>query len=306
MTGVMIAGGVAGLGVLVLAFVIAPPRALASSSLARLDLSRSERRAEVAAVRLDPRNAGGPTWIRGFGRQAVGLLGSWGLELGQLRSDISLLGRGLDRFMATTVLAALSGLLVPFAVSAGLAAAGVKVVLGVPLLVGVVAAVLGGVLPLASVRSQAAARRRDFRHAVGSFLDLVSMSLAGGRGVPEALQGASELSDGWGVVRIRNTLIAARLRGETPWAALGMLGEELRIDELRDLGAALALVAEDGAKVRDSLAARADSMRRRELAESEGRAGEASQSMLVAQLLLALGFLVFLIYPAILSVMGGM
>lgn len=302
----MVAGAVAGLGVLVFALVVAPPRVQASSSLARLDLSRSQRRAEVAAVRLDPRNVGGPTWMRGLGRRTVGLLGSWGLELGQLRSDLSLLGRTLDRFAGTTVLAALGGLLVPFLVSAGLAATGVTVMMAVPLLVGVVAAVLGGVLPLANVRSRAAARRRDFRHAVGSFLDLVSMCLAGGRGVPEALQSASELSDGWGIVRIRNTLIGARLRGETPWSALGMLGEELRIDELRDLGAALALVAEDGAKVRDSLAARADSMRRRELAESEGRAGEASQSMLVAQLLLALGFLVFLIYPAILSVLGGM
>ena len=79
---------------------------------------------------------------------------------------------------------------------------------------------------------------------------------------------------------------------------------ELRVDELRDLAAALALVAEDGAKVRDSLAARAGSMRRRELAEAEGKAGESSESMLVAQLLLAVGFLVFLLYPALQSVLG--
>ena len=45
--------------------------------------------------------------------------------------------------------------------------------------------------------------------------------------------------------------------GHHPWTALGALGDELDIDELRDLAAALALVAEDGAKVRDSLAARA-------------------------------------------------
>jgi Flp pilus assembly protein TadB len=139
---------------------------------------------------------------------------------------------------------------------------------------------------------------------VGSFLDLVAMNLSGGRGVPEALQSAADLSDGWAMVRIRDTLLTARLHGVTPWAALGELGDEIRIDELRDLAAALALVAEDGAKVRESLAARASSLRRRELAEVEGKAGERSQSMLVAQLLLALGFLVFLLYPAIMGVLS--
>ena len=92
---------------------------------------------------------------------------------------------------------------------------------------------------------------------VSAFLDLVAMNLAGGRGVPEALLAASTISDSWAMVRIRDTLEAARLQGITPWAALGQLGEEVDVDELRDLAAALALVAEDGAKVRDSLTARA-------------------------------------------------
>jgi hypothetical protein len=79
----------------------------------------------------------------------------------------------------------------------------------------------------------------------------------------------------------------------------------MRVDELRDMAAALALVADDGAKVRDSLSARAASLRRRELAEIEGRAQARSQSMLVAQLLLATGFLIFLVYPAIVRVLGS-
>ena len=130
-------------------------------------------------------------------------------------------------------------------------------------------------LPTLQLRGNAKERRRDFRHVVSSFLDLVSMNLAGGRGVPEALQSAVSLSNGWGMVRIRETLQTARLQGVTPWAALGDLGEEMAVEELRDLAAALALVAEDGAKVRESLAARAVSMRQRELADAEGRAAAA-------------------------------
>ena len=62
---------------------------------------------------------------------------------------------------------------------------------------------------------------------------------------------------------------------------------------------ALSLVADDGAKVRESLSARAASLRRRELADLEGQAGEKSQSMLVAQMLLIAGFLIFLTYPVV-------
>ncbi len=45
-------------------------------------------------------------------------------------------------------------------------------------------------------------------------------------------------------------------------------------------------------------------MRQRELADVEGQAGERSQSMLVAQLLLCVGFLVFLIFPAVSEIIG--
>ncbi len=64
-------------------------------------------------------------------------------------------------------------------------------------------------------------------------------------------------------------------------------------------------MAEDGAKIRESLAARASSMRRKDLADAEGKAGENSESMLVAQLVIAIGFIVFLIYPALTGILGS-
>ncbi|NED90613.1 type II secretion system protein, partial [Streptomyces sp. SID11233] len=68
----------------------------------------------------------------------------------------------------------------------------------------------------------------------------------------------------------------ARITGHTQWYALGRLGEELGIEELKELSSSLALVADDGAKVRDSLSSRAETMRHREMAEIEGSAGEKS------------------------------
>jgi tight adherence protein C len=302
---VLLAGAVVGLGVLVLVLVVAPPRTQPANALARLDVRRAEARERAQTAAADPSRATDAAWIRTVGRSAADTISRFGIELGQLRSDLAIIGRTLDAHLAMSVLAAVAGFFVPLALAAGAVLVGAPVTVAVPFVLSLLAALLGAVLPSLVVRGQAATRRRDFRHVVGSFLDLVAMSLAGGRGVPEALQSASELSDGWAMVRIRNALGSARLHGRTPWSALGGLGDELRIDELRDLAAALALVAEDGAKVRDSLSARAGSLRRRELAESEGKAGESSQSMLVAQLLLCVGFLVFLLYPALTTVFAS-
>src|SRR6202000_2665137 len=125
-----------------------------------------------------------------------------------------------------------------------------------------------------------------------------------GRGVPEALMSASEIGDGWAFLRIRDALSNARLTGQTPWQTLGKLGPAVRFAELRNLAGALSLVAEDGAKVRESLTARAVSLRRKELADLEGQAGERSQSMLVAQMFLVAGFLVFLVFPVVGVLLG--
>jgi tight adherence protein C len=112
------------------------------------------------------------------------------------------------------------------------------------------------------------------------------------------------MGGGWSMSRIRDALANARITGQTPWQALGGLAQEVKVDELRDLSTALSLVADDGAKVRESLTARAASLRRRQLTDLEGQAGERSQSMLVAQMLLVAGFLVFLAYPVIPVLLG--
>ena len=213
------------------------------------------------------------------------------------RADLALLEKPWEGFLASKVLLALGGLVFSAVGGAFLSAGGVAVGYGTPVWLGLLIAMFFFVLPDLTLRQEAADKRRDFRHVIGSFLDLVSMNLAGGRGVPEALVAAVSVGDGWAMARLRVTLTNARLAGYTQWEALGRLGDELDIAELRDLSSALTLVADDGAKVRSSLTARAATMRRRELADVEGAANERSQSMLVAQMLLCTGFLIFLGYP---------
>lgn len=303
-TWILLGGALSGAGVLMLVLILAPPAIQPAAALAELDSQRDERRLRQEARRLNPRERALPDWLDALGYRAAALLRRTGIDLGALNSDLSVLGRSLERHLVASLLLGLLGFGAPLLVTALGTLAG-RPMGSLPLLACLVLGAAMAALPTARLRSRAAQARRDFRHVVGSFLDLVSMSLSAGRGVPEALDAASALSDDPAMARIRDALAAARLRGETPWAAMGRLGETLRIDELRDLSAALALVAEDGAKIRESLSARATSMRRRELADAEGRAGENSESMLVAQLVIAIGFIVFLVYPALSGIMGG-
>ncbi|MDU0349012.1 type II secretion system F family protein [Actinomyces sp. MRS3W] len=304
-TWILIGGAVCGAGVLLLILVIAPPRVQPAPALVELDTMRDETRLRRDAQRLNPVERALPDWLDAMGFRAAALLRRTGLELGSLAADLAVVGRSMERHLVISLMSGLIAFAAPLTL-VGLAGAwGMVTAWQTPVLVCLILGLLAAVLPTVRLRSQAEAARRDFRHVVGSYLDLVSMSLAAGRGVPEALDAAATLSDDPAMVRIRDALSSARLRGETPWAAMGQLGEQLRIDELRDLSAALGLVAEDGAKIRESLAARATSMRRRELADAEGKAGESSESMLVAQLIIAMGFIVFLVYPALAGIMGS-
>jgi hypothetical protein len=295
---VMLAGAAVGAGLLIAVWLVAQPRTSGPVALAILDtrLARGRREASLTA---DRRHAEEPPRMRRVGARIGDLLDSQGIRLPRrLDADLGIVGMSREMFLARTVGGALLGVVLPNAVVVPFALLGL-VSYVIPLWLVLIGAVVGAVVPYFSLSGQATERRRAFRHMVSAFLDLVAMNLAGGRGVPEALQAASTISDSWGMVRIRDTLEAAKLQGITPWAALGQLGDEVDVGELRDLAAALALVAEDGAKVRESLTARAASMRHRELADAEARAEERSQSMLVAQLLLCVGFLIFLLYPSI-------
>jgi Flp pilus assembly protein TadB len=299
MTEAFFAGGLLGLGLYLLVRSLIPSRPGIGTRLAMIDAARAEYVRRASELARD----GSARRLRGrVGRQIAAFYAARGWHQGSLRADVNLLGRSWEAFLATKVLYAVGVIVLAPFVLVILAALGFGVASAVPLWLALALGAAAFFLPDVSVRQEAALRRRDFRHVVGAYLDLVSMGLAGGRGVPEALLAASEVGEGWALWRLRDCLTNARITGTTQWAALGRLGEELAVDELRDLAAALELVADDGAKIRSSLAARAATLRSRELAEVEGKAGERSQSMLVAQLLLCAGFLVFLAYPAMVRV----
>jgi Flp pilus assembly protein TadB len=184
-------------------------------------------------------------------------------------------------------------------------AGGVHIGVVFPLWVSLVLAPVGFLYPTLQLKSKAADRRRSFRHAFSSFLDIVSISLAGGRGVDSALHDGAEAGRGWAFDELRSALLEARLLGETPWARLGRLGQDLAVPELGELAASAALAGDEGARVRNSLAAKARSLRLHGLADIETAAQAATERMTLPVVLLMLGFIVFLVYPAIEQVLHG-
>jgi tight adherence protein C len=303
--GPLLAGAVVGLGLFLLVRALFPARPGLAARLAAFDAARRRDLEDAQAGRMSP-TFDKVGKVRGrIGKELVRYCESRGWRLQSIRADLAITERSLEGFLATKFLLPAAALVFIPVVVAYFALLGLGASFQVPVWVCVFFAVLFFFFPDMQLRQEAAGRRQDFRHVVGAFLDLVSMNLAGGRGVPEALMSASDVGDGWAMHRIRDALANARITGQTPWRALGALGDELDIAELRDLAGALALVADDGAQVRASLSARAASMRSRELSELEGKAGERSQSMLVAQLLLCAAFLVFLAFPALIRVMAA-
>jgi hypothetical protein len=301
MIAAILAGAIGGCGLFLLGFAMVPRRLSLARQIAALDAPfKPGNRSSLPAD-----DEGMSEFSRKTGAMLAKFCAERGWEFPSLRSSLSLAGKSFENYLATKVLLGFFGLLITPVLFFLLGMLGLHLPIIIPVWIALATAVVFFFLPDLEIKQKADQRRKDFRHAIGAFLDLVAMSLAGGRGVPEALMSASEISGEWAMGLIRDTLANARITGHTPWQALGRLGEETKVDELRDLSAALSLVAEDGAKVRESLAARAAPLRRREIAELQGQAGERSQSMLVAQMLMCAGFMVFLIYPAAVALLGN-
>jgi len=202
----------------------------------------------------------------------------------------------LVRQLLGVIVAAIGSALFTSAVSDGV------LVLGAALIGGLV----GFVSPSVLLRSRAKARRRSFVHAFSAYLDLVNVLLAGGAGIETALIAAAEAGDGWAFNTLRGSLLRARLARRSPWSELRALGMRWGMNEVVEVAGSMNLSGDHGARIRSSLAARADSMRARQVAEIEALAQSATERMGLPMMLLFVGFMVLLGYPALQTMVMNM
>ncbi|CAM5702493.1 Type II secretion system protein OS=Streptomyces tendae OX=1932 GN=GUR47_17990 PE=4 SV=1 [Streptomyces tendae] len=210
----VVVGAVVGLGVYVLVRALMPTKRSALSQVARIDAMRARGTAYESARTTDREPSGRFASLRAqVGEKVAEIYRQQGWEQRSLRADLAVLERSWEKFLATKVLLAVAGLFFGpflFAIVWQLGFGSSPVI---PVWLALLCAVLFFVLPDLEVRRDAAEKRRDLRRVIGAYLDLVSMSLAGGRGLPEALMAAAEVSDGWATQRIRNALADARFTG---------------------------------------------------------------------------------------------
>jgi len=100
--------------------------------------------------------------------------------------------------------------------------------------------------------------------------------------------------------------VRARLSRRTPWHELRVLGARWDINEVVEVAGSMNLSGEHGARIRTSLGARADSMRSRQIAEIEALAQSSTERMGVPVMMLFVGFMVLLGYPALQTVVMNM
>jgi len=289
----LICGAGVGLGVLLVLRGARQPRPALAVSLERLRPGYEDPiSASVLGGRLEVHGAR-------LGQRVAVALDKTGLRLASTKADLAVTGKPLERFYLDKVLLSVLGFVFIPAMVAAASMAGVSLPVIVPVWVSLAFGVVGFFLPDLLIRGEAAEARRGFRHALSAFLELVRINLAGGAGIEGALHDSVSVGSGWAFDRLREALALARLSGDTPWAALGRLGVELRVDELIELSSSLVLAGNEGAKIKESLAAKADSLRRHEAALSEAKAQQASERMSVPIAVLLFGFLIFLGYPAV-------
>lgn len=168
----------------------------------------------------------------------------------------------------------------------------------------VVGATAGWFYALVDLRSDAAKARREFLSSLAGYFDLVSILMAGGAGVETALAEGAEIGRGRGFRHLRAALSAAHARRRGPWAEFGELGRRVGVIELENLEAAMTLVSAEGARVRESLTARAASMRERDILQQEAEAHAKSETMVLPVAMMFAGFLLLIGYPALSGLSG--
>ena len=243
-------------------------------------------------------------WDR-MGRAAAQSMGRLAFRGRRIERDLRAAGRSPESLSLTKLGMLLFGVGLPVGVwiIAWLADAWVS-----PALVLLASILVGGLfffVPDLSLRESARKRRRELRHQISAYLDLVGLHLSGGSGIERALTEAADHGSAWGFAEIQRVLRQAQLANEPPWTALERLGRDYGSPELEELASWLMLAGTSGSRVRSSLHIKARGLRERALSEAEAEAQQATEHMSLPVVLMFSGFLGLIGYPAVAAILSA-
>lgn len=226
------------------------------------------------------------------------------VDTDSLKERLRVLDKSIEQHAYEKMIGATAGFCFPVFGAVVIAAAGISVPVLTLLVVAAVLAIAGFVYPDVPLKEQVEKRRTAFRHALSSYLDLVTILLAGGAGTESALEGAAEAGDGWAFGELRRALRRAQLTRRTPWEVFEELGAELGVVELQEIAASVSLAGGQGARVKQTLSSRADAMRVRQAAEIEAAAEAQTEKMIVPVVVMVIGLVMFIGFGAVEAISG--
>jgi Flp pilus assembly protein TadB len=281
-TSVVLGGALVGLGLFLAIWLLVPSRPHLAAALARLggdDVSplAGRRPARAAARQL----AAAVPWLP------------------VPAEDLAILGQDRETWLARKVGCGLGGLVAIPLLTTLVVLSGRHVSWQLPAAASIGLAIGMFFLPDLRTRANARQRRTDFRHALTSYLDLVKLERGAGAGPTEALESAAVIGGGWEFSLIATALDQARRTNRPPWEGLGDLARRIGVREVADLADIAEVAGQEGARILETLAARAESMRAEALASARATAGSRSTTMVIPVALLGAGFLLLIIYPVV-------
>ncbi len=292
---VVVLGALLGLALLQLRWVLFPP---SPDLVAEIEAWRRGR--DRAGLR-----AGTPTPASPLGR-----LTRWVNEtlrarrpefLDTLAPDLAVTGRDLQAWLGKVVTLALVFGLGPTVLMLARRTRDAEVSLQWGPVIGAILAVAAVVLSVRDLRTEATRARQRFTESLSLYLDLVAMSMEAGNGHAQALPAVAQIGGDATFRDLRTAIELAPSKGITPWEALGQLGVRYAIPELVSLRSTIELAQDDGARIKESLIARAETMRAARLAADLERANKATESMKQLNLIAAMLAAFYIAGPYILA-----
>lgn len=152
--------------------------------------------------------------------------------------------------------------------------------------------------PQRVVHRQAESIRRQLELATAVFLDLVNVLLAGGAGIETSIIAAANAGDGPGFSIIRLAVMKAQSARQSYWDSLAEIGQITDVPTLIEVAHTVQLAGEQGARIRTSLSSKAVALRKRNLARVEHDEEQRTEKIGLPLVVLFLGFLILVGYPA--------
>lgn len=159
-------------------------------------------------------------------------------------------------------------------------------------------AVLSSTQPARRIAREAESNRRQLDLATAVFLDLVNVMVAGGAGIETSVLAASHSGDGPGFALIRTAILRAQSARVSYWDSLAELGRRVNVSSLIEVAHTVQLAGQHGARVRMSLVTKADSLRKKNLARIEFDEEQRTEKIGLPLVVLFMGFLILVGYPA--------